>query len=624
VGDGPSWMSSLLAELRRRKVVRTAAGYAVAAWVVIQVATAVFPVLLVPDWLTRAVVVLALLGLPVAVALAWAFDVTPEGILRTPPDKPSIAQRARRRVTFWVVAGATAVMTGVFAFWYRHTYTDRLTAVTAHARASLPGAPSAPGPTDTSSPSIAVLPFENMSGDTANTYFSEGVTEEILNALARVPGLTVMARSSSFALAGRGLPLGEIAQRLGVDYVLEGSVRQEGSRIRITPQLDAKTGRLLWSDDYDREMRDILKLQEDIAREIADRLQVQITATNLLSPTTVDPGAYDLYLQGRALYARRNVETLPIAIALFQRAVVRDPQFAQAYGGLAMGYVALPFFSRTNPDSAYALAERSARRALALYPDLVDAHVTLAYLEALHWQWRASEAEFRKVLALDPSNATAHHWFGEMLYGSGRLGEALGEARRAAELDPLSQVDGRDLEYVLFMLRRFDEAISVGRRTFDLDTSSVVGTVALAFSHLYAGAADSAVDVMRRALHVTPGAPFLRGPAAYVFASAGRTSEARALFHQLRRDERGPGVSQLEMATAFLALGQRDSALARVAHSVVHHDPWLIDSGLACDPMFDTLKADSRFVALVARMGAHLCPAGAPPPGGWPPVAPLP
>jgi TolB-like protein/Flp pilus assembly protein TadD len=414
-------------ELKRRRVGKVAVAYGAVAWGATEAASVVLPALHVPEWAMTFIVVFLLVGFPIAMVLAWVFDATPDGIQRTEP-LPDVP--ARNRVLTRAAYGAAVLlaMAGLAYLLYERGL-GRAQAADGHG-------------------SIAVLPFANLSGDPAQDYFSDGMSEELLNLLARVPGLQVAARTSAFAYKGRNVDIREVGRELGVETVLEGSVRQSNGEVRITAQLiDAESGFHLWSETYDRKLEDIFAVQDEIAQAIVARLRIQLAPKEQQlaqreQPPTRDVEAYELYLQGQAIWKRRGEDNLRRAIELYQQALGRDPAFARAHAALASAYVVLPGYSEEEDDEEryQRMAEESARQALAIDPKIGEAHAVLAQVNSDRGNLLDAESGFFFAISLEPNAPTPHHWYSILLSKVGRLDAALEQARRAFELDPSSPI----------------------------------------------------------------------------------------------------------------------------------------------------------------------------------------
>ena len=446
---------AFFAELQRRRVGKVAVGYGAIAWAVTEGCSVVFPALHVPEWAMTFIVVFLLVGFPVAMVLAWVFDVGPEGIQRTAPMLESApAAQVRQRAAFGIVV--LICMAGLGYLLYERGVGR------AHA-----GEPRS---------SIAVLPFTNLSGDPAKDYFSDGMSEELLNLLARVPGLQVAARTSAFAYKGHNVDVRKIGKALGVETVLEGSVRQAGQQVRITAQLiDTQTGFHLWSETYDRRLEDIFAVQDEIAQAIVDKLRIELApedqtfAQHEKAPTQ-NVEAYQLYLQGRAIWKRRGEENLRQAIDLYQSALGKDPAFARANAALASAYVVMPGYTEEQGDEEkfYELAQNAARTALAVDPNIGEAHAVLAQINANRGDLLDAESGFFFAISLEPNEATTHQWYSVLLRNVGRLDAALTQAQRALELDPTSPIIAANLAQVYLVKGDDDQALRYSRLAVEL------------------------------------------------------------------------------------------------------------------------------------------------------------
>ncbi len=437
---------AFFAELKRRRVGKVAIAYGAVAWAVTEASSVVLPALRLPDWTITFVVVFLLIGFPVAMMLAWIFDVGPQGIERTEPLRDTPASlHLRLRLAYAAVV--LLCMAGLGYLLYERGM--------GRAQAGVPH------------DSIAVLPFTNLSGDPARDYFSDGMSEELLNLLARVPGLQVASRTSSFAYKGRNVDIRQVGQELGVETVLEGSVRQAGDQVRITAQLiDTGTGFHLWSATYDRRLADIFQVQDEIAGAIVEKLRIELAPKEQAlamreKPPTQNVEAYEIYLRGRAIWKRRGEDNLRKAIELFQAALSHDPGFARAHAALASAYVVLPGYTMQEGDEEeyLPLAEASARQALSIDPNIGEAHAVLAQLNAERGDLRDAESGFFFAISLEPNDATPHHWYSLLLSRVGRLQAALTQARRAQELDPGSAAIAGNLAGMYLMVGDDEQAL---------------------------------------------------------------------------------------------------------------------------------------------------------------------
>jgi serine/threonine-protein kinase len=476
-----------------------------------------------------------------------------------------------------------------------------------------PAAPPPPAPRPVQS--VAVLPFTNVGHDTAAEYFAEGMADELTTALAHVPGLRVAARSTAFTYKGTTLGAQDIGHRLRVSDVLEGSVLRIGGRFRLTAQLvSTSDGLAVWSDSYERHSADVFQVQDELARNIAGALNATLTAADTgsqgsgLAPRgTTNLAAYDLFLQGRYFFSSGGPASVRRAAGLFQQAIAKDPSFARAHAELAMCYVLLSRYGGARADSDIARGERSAMRALSFDPENAEAHLALGDVRIHQWRWAEAERELDHSLELDPSNPLVHLWHADLFLGLGQVDQAVDHAKMAYDLDPLTPLGNQTLGTALVDAHRFSEAAAAARHGLGLDSTLAGLHTALMEAELFGGHRDSAVAAARRALRLARGGPGVRSVATWVFVSAGRQNDADGLVSEMRRGLARGTVPALDYADAQLALGNTDSALVWVARSVRRHDAEPVWNGLACDPTYDGLKRDPRFVAIMQPTGMHVC-----------------
>ena len=458
----------------RRRVTRVAWIYIVASWAMVEAADVMFPALQLPAWTVTLVAALMILGFPVAMVLAWAFDIGPQGVTRTADAPKRDGQNSTKVLIGFgiLLAGGTALLLFLFnrdgpvvlnAFLALGILLAAVALVLFFLRSQKENTPEA-SVVDSSVPdkSIAVLPFVNTSGDEDNEYFSDGITDELVNVLNDIKGLRVAARTSSFYFKGRNEKIQTIGEELGVGTVLEGSVRKSDDRIRVSVQLvGVADGFHLWSETYDRQLSDILGVQDDIAKAIAAALEVELYGAvepRLLSSTNVE--AYQLYLRGVYLWNRREPGSIREGIEAFRQAVGLEPGFARAYAGLGAAYHKLPLYDRdVDNDATQQLAEDAAREALRLNPGLGEAHATLGSILAARHAYTEAEVAFQQAIKIEPGDATAHHWYAVFLLTTGRTNQALEETDTAYSRDPLNAAISGTRGSARFATGRVAEAI---------------------------------------------------------------------------------------------------------------------------------------------------------------------
>jgi len=448
---------------------------------------------------------------------------------------------------------------------------------------------------------LAVLPFENLSGDPEQEYFSNGLTEEMITHLGRLdPGrLGVIARTSAMQYKGAHKDARQIGNELHVDYLLEGSVRREGSRVRISAQLIQVSDQShRWAEDYDRQMSDILAVQSEVAGAIAQEIRLKLTPeehSRLQNARAVNPEAYEDYLKGRYFWNKRTVEGHRKAIEFFEKAVVLDPNYAQAYAGLADASAGLGSWANTVMPRREAMsqARTAAQKALALDESLADAHASLGFVR-MHYDWdfAGAEKEFQRAIALDPGYATAHHWYAYDLVALARLDDALAEIRRAQKADPLSVIIVRDVGEMLLFEGRDDEAIVQCRKAQEMDPDFGLTHWLLGLAYQRKGQSRKAIEEMDAAGRSTnPNA------AGVVFALQGKRVEAHRLLAHLEKDY----GSALDRAIVYVNLREKNMAFASLEKAVEERDGGLII--MRFTPEWGPIRADPRFGQLERRVG---------------------
>ena len=579
---------AFLAEIKRRRVGKVAIAYGAIAWAVTEGCSVVFPALHVPEWAMTFIVVFLLVGFPVAMVLAWIFDVGPAGIQRTAPiAEAAPAARIKQRAAFGLAV--LLCMAGLGYLLYERGV--------GRAQAGQPHS------------SIAVLPFTNLSGDASKDYFSDGMSEELLNLLARVPGLQVAARTSAFAYKGRNVDIREVGKELGVETVLEGSVRQQGQQVRITAQLiDTQSGFHLWSETYDRKLEDIFAVQDEIARAIVGRLRIQLApeeqklAQRERAPTQ-NVEAYQLYLQGRAIWKRRGEENLRHAIDLYQSALGKDPAFARANAALASAYVVMPGYTEEDGDEErfFRLAENAARQALAVDPNIGEAHAVLAQINVGRGDLLDAESGFFFAISLEPNEPTAHQWYSILLQEVGRIDAALTQAKRAQELDPASPIIAANLANVYLVKGDDEQALRYSRLAAELGLSrkslGVEAAVAMRRSQW-----DEAKRLLAEQDEIPPEFRSQIGP--FVDAIADPAQRPRMVASMRAVDPKV--ATQQDLVWPYLQLGQIDLVFAVLFDSLDEDRlawtrSWEVTH--AWTPEGRPLRVDPRFARLAERIG---------------------
>jgi TolB-like protein/Tfp pilus assembly protein PilF len=580
---------NLFAELKRRNVYKVAVAYAVVAWLIIQAASILLPTFDAPSWAMKVIVLLLVLGFPAALIFSWAFEITPEGIVReTEVDAgKSITHHTGRKIVALTIVVAL-IAAGLFVFQVlrgRSTSSFVATAIP--------------------NKSIAVLPFDNLSRDPDNAYFVEGIQDEILTRLAKIADLKVIARSSTQRFQNKAdLPL--IAQQLGVAHLLEGSVQKVNDQVRINVQLiKAANEAHLWAEVYDRKLTDIFAVESEIAKTIADTLQAKLTGSEqhvIAARPTENTEAHQLYLKGRFFWNKRTGNDLKKSLDYFQQAIAIDPNYALAYAGLADAYVFLPGYNAGTPRDCYPKAVAAAKKALELDNTLAEAHTSLA-LAIWYYDFDSSQAnrEFQRALELNPNYAIAHQQYGNnTLSALGRFDDAIAEGKRAVELDPLSLVINADLGTDYYFARRYDEAITQLRKTLEMDPGFYYAHVNLGWALEAKRDLEEALSEYQKARGLNDD-PFVLGLLGRAYASSGNKPEALKILEQLKEVSSQRYVSAYSFVVVYLGLGDKEEALRWLEQA--YQDRAGNDIGwIRVDSLVDPLRGDPRFEALAEKI----------------------
>jgi TolB-like protein/Tfp pilus assembly protein PilF len=454
--------------------------------------------------------------------------------------------------------------------------------------------------------SLAVLPFENVSRDPENEYLSDGIPGSLINNLASVPRLRVIAQSTVFRYKGRQVDPQAVGRELNVRAVLTGRMMQSGGSLRIGTELvDVATGTQLWSSQFDRKPGDIFAIQDEISNEISEKLRLQLTRAEkkqLIKRHTEDAEAYRLYLQGRHHWNRWTEEGFYKAIGYFQRAVEKDPGYALAYAGLADSYVLLGWNSYLPPKDAFPKGRAAAMSALQLDPGVGEAHAPLAAVLWLYdWQWQEAQGEFKRSLALNRSYPTANHWYAEFVMTMGRQVDAIAKMKSSQELDPLSLIISVAIGWAFYMARRYDEAIEQLLRTVELDPHYPVTYWILGLLYRITDRHDLAITAGEKGVNLSGGSPLIRAALAHTYAISGRTNQANKVLNDLIALAKHKYVAPHFFAGIHIGLGDNERALEYLEKSFEEHSHWLIY--LHIDPSMDALRGSPRFQDLLRRVG---------------------
>jgi TolB-like protein/DNA-binding winged helix-turn-helix (wHTH) protein/tetratricopeptide (TPR) repeat protein len=453
--------------------------------------------------------------------------------------------------------------------------------------------------------SIAVLPVKNLSGDPAQEYLADGMTEELIGRLASIRDLRVISRTSVMQFKDTRQPVPEIAKTLGVDALVEGSVIRDGNRIRVHAQLiRAATDDHFWSESYDRELGDVLALESDVAESIAQRIDVSVSGqerSRVVTARHVSPEAYEAYLKGRYYWNKRTADGLQKGAFYFEQAIEKDPTYSVAYSGLADCNSGLAWHGFVSPGEALPKAYAAALKAIELDPQSSEAHASLGLVLDHRWEWDRAESEFRRALELRPQYANAHHWYGDNLSIRGRHEEAVAEAKQALELDPLNLMIGSWVGLRYYLAGQYDRAIEQTRATTDLDPNFAAAHLVLGESYLRNGLHEQALSELERAVRLSGDSPIYIAQLGMANANAGKKSDAYRIIAQLKEMSKERYVSPYGLAQIYAALNDKDQTFKWLDAACDDRSVWM--SYLAFDPVFKHYRSDQRFQKLLHRAG---------------------
>ena len=585
---------NFFAELKRRNVYKVAIAYAVVAWLLMQVATQVFPFLEIPNWAIRLVIMVIAIGFPIALVIAWAFELTPEGIKRA--EDVDLTKSTTRRTShklLWITAVVAIVAAALFVGGRFNLFRSKRAAATAV----------------TSDKSIAVLPFENLSHDPDNAYFADGIQEEILTRLAKIADLKVISRTSTQRFKSTPDNLLEIARQLGVANILEGSVQRSADQVRVNVQLiKAATDTHLWADTFDRKVTDVFAVESEIAKAVADTLQAKLSGAEqsaIAARPTENSEAHELYLKGRYFFGKRTVDDFKRAIDYFNQAIAKDPNYAPAYAGLADSYALLPQWSTESAGEDLPKAKAAADKALALDSNLAEAHVSRGLLFAdADLNLKGAKEEFERAIALNPNYANAHYFLGfTVLTPLGQFDQAIAELKRAVELDPFSAVINFNLGFCYYYARRYPEAVVQARKAAELGPSFFGPHALLGLVHEVSGQREQAITEYQRAYDLSrhSGSEATYTLPVVIYALKGDRAKALQQLDEVKALAQRGEVPAFRVAAVCVRLGDKNEAIEWLERSYQNKENSLITT-INVDPLLDPLRGDPRFEALVEKV----------------------
>jgi serine/threonine-protein kinase len=578
---------SFFAELKRRHVYRVAIAYGVVAWLLIQVATQVFPFFEIPNFVVRLVVAASALGFPVALIIAWAFEMTPRGLKRANDIGPNeyIPHWSTRKFAALIVSVAilAAGVPVVHLLRKKPAFLSRINAASA-----------------LSEKSIAVLPLLNESGRPEDEYFSDGLSEELIAALAQLDGLKVIGRSSSFRFKGQNEEAKVIGEKLGVGTLLEGTVRKQGDRVRIVAELiSASDGSELWSETFDRELKDIFAVQAEIAKAVATSLELRLLGTeddSAKNVATKNVEAHNAYLQGQFYFQRRDLEGYLKAVSFFDQATRLDAGYALAYAERSQAWTWIGDLSGDKQKEAWSKAARDAERAVAIQPKLAEAHAALGWARFFaEWKFDEGLAALRRAQQLAPWNPSTNDLLAPVVVYLGRFEEAEKLARQAIERDPLAYQARQSLARLLFVQGKLDEAEAAARKAVELQPTAAGSHRWQVFVAIQRGDGEAAL----RQAELEPNERYRHFELALAhYAHGDRTAADAALAELITKDR---NVMGYQVAEVYAWRGETDKAFEWLQISLDNHDTGLLS--LLIDPLMRSLRHDSRYGEMLSKVG---------------------
>jgi len=586
---------NFFAELKRRNVYKVAITYAVVAWLVIQAASILLPTFEAPNWVMKAFVVLLAFGFVMSVMISWAFEATPEGLKRTKDVSPemSLPSWSARKFAAFIISLAL-IAAGLFAFQFlRPVGTSRRDV--GQIEEGRPGGASLP----ISQKSIAVLPLLNESGDPKDEYFSDGLSEELIAALAQIKDLKVIGRSSSFRFKDRKEETKTIGEKLGVATLLEGTVRKQGERVRIVAELiNAADGIELWTRTFDRELKDIFAVQQEIAAAVASSLKVTLLGADSSSAQTAatkSVEAHNAYLQGHFYFQRRNLDDYRKAVAYFDQAIQVDPDYALAYAERSEAWTQIGDLSGQG-KTAWPKAREDAEKAVAIAPALAEAHAALGWVRFFtEWKFAEGLSELKRAKELSPANPTANDLLARVIVYLGKLDEAEKQARQAVELDPLAYPTQNNLARVLFAEGKLDEADAIARKAAELQPTAASSRRFQVLVAVQRGDGETAL----REAQLEPDEGYRRfelALAQHVRGDRGAADAALADLIAYGRDQLAYQIAQV-----YAVRGEKEKAFEWLQISFDTHDTGTL--ALLIDPLIRDLRPDPRYKSLLTKLG---------------------
>lgn len=578
-------------ELKRRKVFRVVIVYAAAAYVILELVSIIAEPFGLPDWTLKLVFLLLCIGLIISMILSWIYDVTPEGVKKTKPVRETTEQQKETpsRTTGWKIATYVSIVVIIGLFIMNLIGHNKTVEVDTDLEKS-----------------IAVLPFKNMSDGQENEHLGDALTDEIIMQLYKIDTFEVRSRTSimQYKKTEKSSPL--IGEELNVNYLLEGSVQRYGEQVRIRIQLiHASTDNHIWGEIYDQEWENILDIQINVAKQVAKQLQTVLSpeeVKQIENRPTENTEAYNLYLKGRWFWNKWTDEDIKKGMAYFRQAINMDPNYAIAYAGLAEAYNTLSFYGQLHPDESYPKARELAIKALEIDNTLSEAHVALGFIKAYYdWDWNGGEQKFRKAIALDPGNVTAHHLYAYFLVTQVRYDEAFKEIEKALSLDPLNLITNRTLGDFYYHRREYDKAERQLNKTLEMNTAFNFTHAYLGLVYLQKSLCEKALTELQNEIELKQGtADIALAWKGYAYAICGNKEEGYKILDTLQSRAKIRHIPPSYFTWIYFAMEEWENGFQWLEKAYEVRDPWLTE--IKNNHFYDDIRSDPRYVELLKKM----------------------
>jgi serine/threonine-protein kinase len=580
-------MNKFFEELKRRNVIKSAIAYLVVAWVLLQVFTVLLPILEAPNWILKGLTLLLAIGLPIWIIVSWVYDITPEGIEKTTENSNNklANQVTNKRLNVFIIVSLSIAVV-VMGLKISNVFE----------------------PNTNGKYSIAVMPFVNVSNDVEQEYFSDGISEEIINMLGQVPGLKVIARTSSFSFKGKNQKTKSIGEQLGVSHILEGSVRRSGNKLRITAQLiNIADDSQMFSEQFDRELEDVFDIQDEISANILESIKIKLLGDKkeaVFKNYTDDVEAYQLYLQGRYHVNKFTPAGFIKAIKYFDAAIALEPEYAIAYAGLTFCYTNLLDFNWLASEDSLPIAIEAAEKSLQLDDKIFESHLAVGRIQ-LHQEWniKAAMTSFKKALAINPNSAETHIQLGMCLSLYGQCEEAMEHSRIAESLDPLSILNIFYLTVPILVCHNYETVLANGAKLIDLEPKFFSGHMWAGAGYFGLGQYDEAIEELKLSVQLNPGTWTL-GYLGFTYGFKGDTLKAREVIERIKATKGYERFANNSLALVYFSIGESETALTYMERALENREGQLLWTKNWIESHVPETLQNPRAIQIIEKMGA--------------------